>query len=345
MNATRRDVADRAGVSTAVVSYVVNNGPGKVAAATRARVEAAIRELDYRPNVMARALKGGVTGTVGLLLPSPSNPFFAELSEAIQRVLVDSGKVALIGVSGGATKRVEQYLELFAERRADGLIVASDRALENGLKSHDIGIRVVSVDRPLESIAAPTVLLDNEGAAEHAVAHLQDHGHTVIGCVAGPPGTFPTGWRVAGWRRTQVEADNPAGDDLVAHGEFTEVGGEIAAHALLGRERRAGAADRPRPTALFVSSDIQAIGVMHACEALGLAVPDDVAIVSVDGTRIGEYARPSLTSLRQPVDEIAKTAVDELLFGSGTTRHELSGNLFIGSSCGCGAPSGQGVSV
>jgi LacI family transcriptional regulator len=340
MKVTRVDVARRAGVSEAVVSYVVNAGPRPVAPATRARVKAAIEELGYRPNVMAKALRGGATGTVGLLMPSPANPFFAELAEAIAQALVATGNHLLIGIVAGASARGEEYVASFIDRRVDGLIVVADPLLEAALASAVATTPIVFLDRVAYLPETSTITVENAGGSAYAVEHLQGHGHQIIGCIAGPPGVRASAERVDGWRAQQSAAGNDFSEDYVAFGEFTEAGGAASAHTLLSPDGRLAATGRPLPTALYVSSDVQAIGAMHTCSMLGLRVPEDVALVSFDGTKTGQYARPSLTALRQPIQDLAMEAVASILDAQdgrlrGPRALVLHGNLVLGESCGC----------
>jgi LacI family transcriptional regulator len=340
MSVTRVDVARRAGVSEAVVSYVVNDGPRPVAAETRERVKAAIEELGYRPNVMAKALRGGATGTVGLLMPSPANPFFAELAEAIEKALVARDNHVLIGIVTGASARGEEYVASFIDRRVDGLIVIANPLLETALVDAASRTPIVFLDRVAKLRSSSSVMVDNVAGSAYAVEHLQSHGHRVIGCIAGPPGIGASVDRVAGWRQQQQSVGHDSSDDFVAFGEFTEAGGEAAAYTLLAPEGRLAATGREVPSAIFVSSDIQAIGAIHACSLLGLRVPEDVALVSFDGTKIGQFARPSLTALRQPIHDMAREAVSMILDSDDgkparPRASVLQGNLVLGESCGC----------
>ena len=135
------------------------------------------------------------------------------------------------------------------------------------------------------------------------------------------------------------------GEDLIAHAEFSEAGGSAAAHALLGPDSRPQALRGQRPTALFVASDTQALGAMHACDELGLRIPEDVAIASFDGTRSAAFTRPPLTTMRQPVREMARLAVQHLLARVAdpslpVKRTVVRGHLLVGQSCGCGGGRG-----
>lgn len=345
MAVTRADVARRAGVSPALVSYVINGGPRPVSEQARRRIEAAIEALGYRPNAIASALRGGMTRTIGLLIPSPANPFFAEMAEAFVVELSRRGNTLSIGITDDNPDREALYVRSFIDRRVDGLVTASSRVARTVERTATDTLPMVVVDRVEERLTErlSSVHMDNPRMAMLAVEHLQAHGHTRIGCIAGPWPLVVSDDRVAGWRAQQQQVGADAGDAWVEHAEFTAAGGRDAAYAMLGPRARRG---RQRPTALLVTSDVQAIGVLTACAELGLRVPDDVAIVAVDGTAAARYTQPPLTTIRQPLTEMVRTAVGHLLDTIADPSSEpahtvLEGNLVIGSSCGCAVGGGQ----
>jgi LacI family transcriptional regulator len=339
MAVTRSDVARAAGVSPAVVSYVLNNGPRPVAPSTRARVLDAVAALDYRPNAIASALRGGSTQTVGLLTPNRSDPFLGELAEAVEQTLSQHGYMALTGSTYGNTGIAERLLRTFLDRKVDGIIVAPGVSV--------VGAALQAVEQPLvilERLANhgpfSTVCTDDLADAATTVAHLQVHGHRHIGCISGPPHSSTEALRLQGWRETQRGVGHPYGDGLVAFGEVSEEGGYQAASTLLSEHGRPWAVYGRAPSALFVASDVQAIGALSACWELGLRVPDDIAIASMGGTRAARYAIPALTTMRQDVEYLASAACARLLLdirqpGSEPSHGELTGNLVIGRTCGC----------
>lgn len=342
MAVTRADVAAMAGVSPALVSYVINNGPRPVSSRARRQVEAAVEALGYRPNAIASALRGGMTRTIGLLMPSPTNPFFAELAESLVLEAFERGNTLSIGVTNDDPEREALYLRSYLDRRVDGFIVTSSRAVQSLRRVQADPVPVVVIDRvdPHESVSS--VHVDNVHAATYATEHLQGHGHRTIGCVVGPWPVVNSTERVEGWRAQQERIGADASDTLVEHTEFTSAGGREAAFALLGPAARRRGSRRSEPTALFVASDAQSFGVIMACVELGLRVPQDVAIVSIDGTSAAKFYQPSLTSVRQPVVDIARTAVShllELIAQRDSPPHHsvLHGNLVVGTSCGCTA--------
>jgi LacI family transcriptional regulator len=339
MVVTRSDVARAAGVSPAVVSYVLNNGPRPVSTDLRARVEEAVSRLGYRPNAIATALRAGTTQSIGFLVPNPRNPFFAELAEAVERNFSERGYLVLTANTYYDRGREERYLRTFLDRNVDGLIFGAGVSLGAS---------------PLPGVAQPVLVLDvangnrtwssiaTEDTADAAVAveHLQRHRHGLIGCIAGPPHVPTEAARIAGWVRQQDGVGLPSGSELVAYAEISEEGGNAAALQLLSQHGRPWAVHGRRPTALFVASDAQAVGAIYACYELGLRVPDDIAIVSMGGTRSAGYTIPPLTTLRQDVEYIAGTAAAHLLHrvsdSSAAPIHaRLRGNLVVGRSCGC----------
>lgn len=333
MAVTRADVARLAGVSPALVSYVLNNGPRPVSDAARERIERAISELDYRPDPIAQALRGAGTRTIGLLLPSAVNRFFGELATAIEDELFATGHILTIGITSDEHAREGAYIESFLARRVDAVLVVSSHAREVADLLRASGTPVLVLDRvPGGGVAVCSASVDNAAGAAEAVEHLiAAHGITRIGCIGGRLGTTSADERVAGWRGA-----------LQAHGleeacmtrrDFNEEGGYRGAMELLNDPTR-------RPEALFVSSDIQSIGALSACAELGIRVPGDLALVSFDGTPTATYAVPSFTSYRQPTRDLAARAVECVLGAIADPEAEpqhvvLPGELVIGTSCGC----------
>lgn len=341
MAVTRADVARAAGVSPAVVSYVLNNATRPVAASTRARVEAAISRLGYRPNAIASALRGGSSRTIGLLTPDFRNPYYAELSEAIERRFLAAGYLVLIGKTFYDRTREERYFHTFVERKVDGLIFTSGVSLHRSPLPNLYELPLVVVDDfKTDTGNIWSIGTDDTADAAITVEHLQRHGHELIGCIAGPARVPTAEARIYGWRAQQRAVSSPSGDELVAFAESSEEGGNFATLALLSKHGRPWAIHGRRPSALFVASDVQAIGALYACFELGLRVPEDVAIASFGGTKVASYVIPPLTTLRQDVEFIATTATSYLLNKIANPAQEirhmtLHGNLVIGRSCGC----------
>jgi LacI family transcriptional regulator len=329
---TRGDVARYAGVSTAVVSYVVNNGPRPVAEATADRVRAAIELLGYRPNLSARALKVGSTRTLGLVLSDLVNPFFAEFALEIQSFAAAAGYAMLIANSRGDAASEHQVLDDLISRRVDGLVLGSNDARAEPLsRLRRYGIPSVLIDCAVPVPGHATLGPDAIGGSRLAVEHLIEvHGHSRVALVLGRGGRPGEDTREQGWQAATRAAALP--DGPIAREAFTRDGGYAAARRLL--------AARNPPTAIFASSDLQGVGVLRAAHELGVRVPEDVAVVAFDGTPEAAYAWPPMTVARQPVREMAGRAVQRVLGADQPTHtHEaFPMHLLIRQSCGCPAP-------
>ena len=327
MAVTRNDVAKSAGVSPAVVSYVLNSGPRPVSEKARARVLAAVKELGYRPDGLARSLKVGRTKTLGLVLPDASNPFFAELALAIEDAAYARGFAVMVCNSADDLEREHTYIASLAERRIDGLILISATAEQDLTDFTNLAIPIVALDRSPDESPVSTIRSDNEDGAYQGTRHLLEHGHLNIAFVGGPDAGVSDARR-QGWQRALREAGSEPGRESRA--PFSFEGGHAAAPTLL-----AG----PRPSAVLVSSDIQAIGLVSGLRRAGLSVPDDIALVSIDGTTAGKYSVPSLTSIAQPVGQMGATAVAHLIDNPREIIHlALDNRLVVRESCGCPSP-------
>lgn len=338
MTVRRADVARLAGTSPAVVSYVLNGGPRGVSAETKARVLAAIEQLGYHPNGIARSLRMNRTMTLGLVVPDTSNPFFAELGRAIEEAAFAHGYTLLVGNAAEIDERQTAYVRTFLARQVDGLFLVPAHGAAGCLPDlHRTRTPWVAIDRRLGGIDAATVLVDNRGGARAATEHLLGHGRSRIACIAGPRDVMPATDRVAGWREALAEAGVRPSEMRVVHGEFGRHAGYLAAKDIL----QDGQHD-----ALFVASDEQAVGALRAVAELKLSCPDDVAIASFDGIAATAYSTPALTTMAQPFDAIGNTAVAGLVdriteptIPADTTV--LPVTLVARGSCGCPDPRGE----
>lgn len=324
--ATRDDVARLARTSTAVVSYVINNGPRQVSEERRQRVLSAMAQLNYYPNALARSLGATQTRTIGMIVPNISNAYFSELALAVEDEALGGGKLLFLGNSSEDSGREIAYLESFIEQRVDGILivgVAQSSTIETARRA---GIPVVIVDRELGEPEVTTVSIDHRVAGRTATRHLLEHGHRTVACVTGP-GHLPVAEdRRLGWTDALAEAGATAGP--IARTPFSVDGGREAFAQL--------AHEGPLPSAVFVATDDQARGVIAAAHDAGLRIPEDLALVSIDGTREGAQGSPALTAVAQPFTAIARTAVGALLDADAEARHVyVESPLKLGRSCGC----------
>lgn len=325
---TRKDVALQAGVSTAVVSYVVNGGPKKVAPATELRVREAIQDLGYRPNAAARALKLGSSETLGLIMPDNTNPFFSLFAHAVEDAAAALGFALVLSNSDGNLTKERDNIRNLAARQVDGVLLASvlfepDLA---ALETAEIPSVLLNQDRQAKGFNS--VGVDLAAGARLAVEHLIGHGHTHVGLIMGTNVSGAQDGREDGWRDALRDAGLAEGP--VIYSEFTRAGGYLAGQRFLEL------ADRP--TAIFASSDMQAIGLIRALHEGGLQVPKDVSMVSFDGVVDAEFSFPPLTTVEQPIVAMAEAAVAALV---GATKGEplqhrlLPTQLRVRQSCGC----------
>jgi LacI family transcriptional regulator, galactose operon repressor len=319
---TRNDVARYAGVSTAVVSYVVNEGPRRVAPETRERVLEAIRVLGYRPNATARALRMGTTRTFGLITPDGGNPMFAELAKAIDKEASARGYVVLQTSADGDPVTEQAKIAELLIRQVSGLLLV---APTEDPDLTEVGIPVIAINRVLPTVSS--VRPQYRAGARAGVNHLLGHGHRTIGLVIGGRGTGGRApERELGWRDALRQVGLEEGP--IARARFSRQGGYDAGKELLAATKR--------PTAIFASSDLQAVGVLRAIHEAGLRVPEDIAVVGFDGTAETEYSWPPLTVVRQPLDRMAREAVSRLIDGEDTIQAlTYPTDLILRTSCGC----------
>ena len=301
-SATLRDVAERAGVSTATASRVIT-GSARVRNETRERVERAMRELLYVPPGSVR------TGAIGLLVPELANPIFPALAQAMETQATEAGLATILCNIRGSTVAEVEYVQMLLERRVDGMIFISSEAADlRADHSHYArllgqGARIVFVNGAVEMLEVPHIGVDERAAGQIATQHLLDLGHTRIGFVAGPEHFRPTREKARG-REIALDAAGIPSDGLVAHGEFGVDGGRATMKSLL---------EKPDPpTGVICSSDLMAIGALREATARGLRVPGDVSIVGFDGIEATGWTDPPLTTIEQPIAEIAATAVGAL---------------------------------
>lgn len=325
---TRKEVARYAGVSEAVVSYVINEVPGRVSADTAARVREAVDVLHYRPDPNARALKTGSARLLGAIAPDTTNPFFAELTDALASAASKHGYDVLVANSRLDKDQEGRNIRSLVSRQVDALIIAS---LLSSAEQADLRINStprVLIAQPTEVPGVPVVGTDFVGGATEGVQHLIGHGHELIGLIVGASEQEDfVDPRQIGWTRALTAARLALGP--VERTDFTRRGGYLAMRRLL--------AEPQRPTAVLVSSDMQAVGVLLAIHESGLSIPHDIAVVSFDGTSDSEFSWPQLTTLKQDNEAIAAAAVKAAL-RPDSVEHPVQlmpTELIIRNSCGC----------
>ncbi|MGN9790770.1 LacI family DNA-binding transcriptional regulator [Streptomyces sp. OZ13] len=307
MGVSLKDVASRAGVSIKTVSNVVNNYP-HVTPQMRAKVQQAIDELGYRPNLTARHLRKGRTGIIALAVPEFGNPYFAELAGAVVDAAARHDYTVLVDHTAGLREKELLVSQGFRAHVIDGLILSPIH-----LETEDLTARTDSAPLVLlgeREYEAPYdhIAIDNVAAAREAVRHLIGLGHRRIAFLGSRTGRErqPAHLRLRGWREEHAAAGLKADDALVVVTDgYRREDGASAMAALLDRGER--------PDAVFAYNDLIAVGAMRTLTERGLTVPGDVAVVGFDDIEEGRYGSTTLTTISPDKEAIARLAVDSLV--------------------------------
>ncbi|GAC1396893.1 MAG: LacI family DNA-binding transcriptional regulator [Chloroflexota bacterium] len=311
---TISDVARLAGVSQATVSRVVS-GDVPVAASTRGRVEAAIKELNYTPNGFARGLVTKTSSTVALILPDIANPFFPALARGVQDIASVKGLSVMISNSDSDAERERAQIQAFLSKQVDGIIIVSA-----GITAADVqdlvarGIQLVLAGRGVKQNHTPGnnrvppgcdwVRIENYRGAFEATQHLLGLGHRDIAMINGPPQISTSQERLAGYRAALETSGIPFRPAFIEEGSYQFEGGYRAAEKLLKKANF---------TAIFAANDSMAIGALQGLKAQGLRLPDDVSIVGFDDVPLSSLVSPGLTTMGVSSYEMGTQAAQLLL--------------------------------
>ncbi|MGH3319549.1 MAG: LacI family DNA-binding transcriptional regulator [Streptosporangiaceae bacterium] len=303
-----KDVARHAGVSQSTVSRVLNDveGPVRIAPETRDRVHEVVRELGYRPNPLARGLRGARMSMIGLLVREVADPFFAAMIEALSAELRARRYSVLLGHARSQAEDAMELTGVLETRHCDGILLLGDlhdqQLLTRELVPRQLPVLALCVGR--RAVDIPAVNSDNALGTQLALRHLAELGHRRIACI-------DAGWlgdvaerreRYASFLRERSLAAPPG---YVQPAENSTRGGYAALSRLFELAEP--------PTAVFASTDVLALGALKAAADASLRIPADVSVVGFDDISFAEAASPALTTVRQPVREMARVAVDSLL--------------------------------
>lgn len=309
-----REVAERAGVSPATVSRVLND-TGTVRQSTREQVLKVINELGYRPNRVASNLRRQQVQMIGVVISDVENPHFTQMVRAVEDTAYLKGYLVLLCNTDEDPAKQREYLGVLAAERVAGAIISPTDASAPEISALiDQGACVVAYDRAVADRRADAVLAANVDGARLGAEHLIGGGHTRVGFVGGPAGIETADERLLGYRQAM---SNAGLQPVVAYGDFRLEGGRRAAKELL----------EDGATALLVANNLMGVGVLQAIREAGLRIPSDVALVSIDDPPWAELTDPPLTTLAQPVRVMAGAAVELLLQrlqgGRKRRRHQL----------------------
>ncbi|WP_418305589.1 ribose operon transcriptional repressor RbsR [Pantoea vagans] len=303
---TMKDVARLAGVSTSTVSHVINKNRF-VSEGVREKVEQAIRHLNYAPSALARSLKINQTHTIGMLLTTSSNPFYAEVVRGVEESCYQRGYSLILCNTAGDEERMNRSLETLMQKRVDGLLIM---CTESHLPSVDILNRYPSIPAVMMDWAPfegrGDIIQDNALlGGELATQHLIDSGYTRIACIAGPQDKTPARMRLEGYRNAMTKSGLEILPGYIVNGDFEFQGGYNGMVELLALERQ--------PEAVFTSNDAMAVGVYHALYQAGMQVPQQMAVMGYDDIELARYLTPPLTTIHQPKDALGELAIDTLI--------------------------------
>jgi LacI family transcriptional regulator len=282
------------------------NGRQNVRAETRQRVEVAMRELGYVAHVSARALARGRTQVLGLLAQEVDNAFFTQVIGGVDQEASAQGYDFLLCTTHARREKEAEYVARLSRGMVDGLLIVLPRGLPDYVEQlRADGFPFVLIDYDDEAPGCSVVNASNRRGTRDAIRHLVELGHRRIGFITGRDNVGATHARLAGYRDEMTGAGLAIGPDDIVEGDFLEPRGHAAGLELLSRP--------DRPTAVFTSSDMAAFGVLRAAEDLGLRVPEDVSVVGFDDLPEAARVNPALTTVRQPLREMGRTAVRQLL--------------------------------
>ncbi|MEQ6388721.1 catabolite control protein A [Bacillaceae bacterium S4-13-58] len=301
MNITIYDVAREANVSMATVSRVVNGNPN-VKPATRKKVSEVIERLGYRPNAVARGLASKKTTTVGVIIPDISSVFFAELARGIEDIAT-MYKYNIILANSDQNKEKELHLiNTMLGKQVDGLIFMGGSISEEHITSFKTSqVPIVLAATLDDSKEISTVNINYERAAYDAVKYLVENGNKKIGFITGPIETAIDNEKYKGYQTALHEASIEVDEELIIQGDYSYDSGMEAVDQFFNLTNP--------PTAIFVSSDEMALGVIHGVQDRGLSVPQDVEVVGYDNTRLATMVRPTLSTIVQPMYDIGAVSM------------------------------------
>lgn len=297
---TLAEIAKRAGVSSAVVSRIINGDKTlRVSAETRARVEAIVRDVNYAPNVAAQTLRSSKSGTIAFVVHDVANPVYGEILRGAQDEAERQNKALILGDAAAGNASNSRLAQLIGGGGVDGLILQAA-----GLQSDNLILRAAHEKVPVVQLQADLgmgdhlIQLPDAEAAAIATRHLRDLGHRRIGCLATAEGLTFTEDRLRGWREVMGTDADP---DLIAHCGPRAVEGEAAFEALLDCQ--------PGMTGLVCFNVISAIGALRVARARNIAVPGDLSIVSIHDVKFAQDLWAPLCVVRMPLAEMGQAAI------------------------------------
>ncbi|MEX2638372.1 LacI family DNA-binding transcriptional regulator [Alteromonas macleodii] len=298
-------VAERAGVSLSTVSRVLN-GKASVNKVLKERVEKAVKELNYRPNSVARSLANNRTDSVGVLVPELNAPFFGDLMQAVESTLRAADKHVIISVGRNCLETEKDAVEFLISRNCDALIMHAEALSDEYLlELNQSKLPVALVNRQVGGLPEACTSLDNEKGGYLATRHLLELGHKDIAYISGPTDKCDASLRLEGHKRALSEAGLPINPQLIFNGDYSEEDGKIGLLELMAR-------DVPF-TALVCANDWMASGAISCARDLGMSLPHDLSVVGFDDVVFAHHVFPRLTTVSNPIAEMAEMSAKYIL--------------------------------
>lgn len=304
MAATMKDIARRTGLGLATISSYFNGG--NVREKNRIKIEEAIEELHYEVNEVARGLKTNATKTVGVVIPELNNVFCAEIISGMEDILRSYGYAAIVCDCRTDKKLEKEAIDFLTRKRVDGIInMPVDMSGAHLKEFQRTGKPIVLIDRMIQGISCDCVLVDNENAAEKAVAMLVEQQHEKIGLIGGPDEVFTARQRMSGYLKALKAHGIAVDEKLICHGDYTIQGGVQAVEELVR--------ENPDMTAIFVTNYEMTMGAVIGLNEMGVSMPDEISLVGFDNLPFARACRPSLTIVSQPTEKIARETAQIML--------------------------------
>ena len=303
--ATIYDIAAKLGVSTATVSRAIN-GTGRVSEETRLKVKAAIEEMGYQPNHIARTLTTKHSRIIGLIIADITNPFYPAVARGVLDVCHANGYDVLLCNTDGNSSLVRRYVANLCQKQVDGIILQAftPKDLEVIESIQKAGIETVLISNPTGKRITAVYTYESTGAYL-ATKHLIDIGHQRIAFLSGSKGSSVTIRRFEGYKKALQEAGLSLSEEYVLYGEFNQTGGELMAQKLLET--------KTCPSAIFAANDLIALGVIQCLEKKRIRIPDDMALIGFDDIEAARLVRPRLTTIANSKYELGQTAAQLLI--------------------------------
>ncbi|HWS24044.1 MAG TPA: LacI family DNA-binding transcriptional regulator [Anaerolineales bacterium] len=319
--ATMIDVAKKAGVSVATVSRLINNEE-IVSPETARRIYAAIDELSYEPNLLARNLRRNETRVILILSPNVTNPYYSRILDGIGKEAAQAGYSTLIFTTEDDFRKETEALEMLKKRRADGAILMASDIGCDWLLNYSSTSPIVQCCEYDPAVDIPHVSIDNYKATYEAVEYLINLGHKKIAIISSENAYFSTRLRLQAYKDALCAHNLPCNDDLIiqASRDYSFKSGKDRAKDLLREE--------PIPTAIFCISDTLALGAITAAKEMGFRVPEDITVVGFDDVEFTTMFHPNITTVAQPCFDLGRTAF-QMLHDQMAQTHRFSRNVIL----------------